>query len=378
MRIAEKFDSWVQTGPFNSLDLAIYRIVYSVSVLCLVPGIQWLDEYPDSMYAAPLGPFQLLTGFPELGTLTVLEIMRSFALVLLLLGIWTRWVSIVAAVLLLVTFGLSYTLGKIDHTQFLVIAPLLLGFANWGDRLSIDSLLKRNVSRPTPQWPLRFLALVIGLSFFEAAAVKFGTGWLELSSQAVRGHFLEDFVARAADTWLTAWAFRFNVAPVWELLDWMTVILEFSILLTVPWWRAFRVALACATFFHLGVLLVMNIPFAANLVAYGAFVSWGVLSTWCLALSPRPGDRRGADRSLNSRQVRALVAGLLLAGSVLALGAWLLLNRTTVLIAFAKDSIVLIGAAIGLIYLVQQVSAVAKLLRKTAEIQSADSMDAQS
>lgn len=377
MRLVNRFDRWVQSGPFTSLDLAIYRIIYSLSVLCLVPGIQWLNEYPDSMYAAPMGPFQLLTGFPEPGILVALEIIRSFALVFLLLGICTRWTSVIVAIILLVTFGLSYTLGKIDHTQFLVVAPLFLGFANWGDRLSVDSLLKGRIDRPAPQWPLRFLALVIGLSFFEAAAVKFGTGWLELSSQAVRGHFLEDFVARSADTWLTTWAFHFNVAPVWELLDWMTVILEFGILLTVPWWRAFRVALACATFFHLGVLLVMNIPFAANLVAYGAFVSWSVLSTWYFALSARSGDRSETHHGLSARQVRASVAGLLLGGCVLALGAWWLLNRTTALTAFTKDSIVLIGAVIGLIYLIQQVYAGARLLLKTAEVQPSDDMDAQ-
>lgn len=62
---------------------------------------------------------------------------------------------------------------------------------------------------------------------------------------------------------------------MWEIVDWLTVAVEFAVLVAVPWWRAFRTALAFATLFHLGVLLVMNIVFVANIVAYGAFVSWG-------------------------------------------------------------------------------------------------------
>jgi hypothetical protein len=359
MRIFSAFDNWVQRGPFSQVDLALYRIIYSASVLCLVPGIQWLDEYPDSMYLAPPGPFQLLSAFPPHSVLVVLEILRSIALVMLLLGVWTKWTSIAVSVLLFLSFGITYTLGKIDHTIFVVAAPLVLAFTNWGDRFSIDSLLgARPVSRPTPQWPMRFFALLIGLSFFEAAAVKAATGWLELSSQAVRGHFLEDFVARPHDTFLTAWAFTYDVAPVWEMLDWVTVVLEFAILLTVPWWRAFRIALACATFFHLGVLLTMNIPFAANLVAYGAFVSWGLLTVWLGRWLPS-----GAKvRSVSAR--RAMAAGLLVSGACLALGAWFLMTRSSVVIALAKDLIVFIGALVGLMYLCLQVVELARHLAK--------------
>src|SRR4051812_13765812 len=113
MNVVQRFDSWVEKGPLTPLDLGIYRVAYSVIALCVVPSIHWLADYPTPLYRPPRGPFQLLGGSPPLAVLVALELLRSLALLLLALGIWTRVVSIVVGALLLVTYGLTYTLGKI-------------------------------------------------------------------------------------------------------------------------------------------------------------------------------------------------------------------------------------------------------------------------
>lgn len=350
MKISKKFDSWVAAGPFTPLDLGVYRIVYATATLCVVPGLRWLAEYPDSMYSAPFGPFQLLSGIPDFSFLIVLELLRTLALVLLALGAFTKWSGLAAGVLLLLTYGLSYTLGKIDHTILLVITPLILSFAHWGDRLSVDAVVCGRNPRATPQWPLRYLALAIGLSFFVAAAMKLGTGWLDPSSQAVRGYAVQYFLSQGRSAWFAGWASGFNVRSVWEVLDWFTVVFEFALLAAVPWWRAFRVTLAFAALFHLGVFLIMNITFTHNLIPYGAFISWGALAA---ALRAQNGSLRMGSIVTRSHAALTFVSVAVAVG--LTAVFWLVSTNTVVLAEAVNLLMLFGGGAIAVWYLIKQV-----------------------
>lgn len=345
MRVFEKFDRWVQEGPFTPVDLGLYRIIYAVATMLTVPDIEWLSAYPDSIIDAPPGPFQLVSGFPSPAVLVVLEVLRTLALVLLAFGIWTRWVSVAVAALLLVTYGLAYSAGKIDHTILVVLTPLILSFAHWGRRVSVDALLRRRAPEHQHQWPLRFLALVVGLSFFAAAWVKLTTGWLSTSTQAALGHSLVRFYSYDTASWSVQWVAGIShLRFAWELVDWLTVAMEFAIIVALPWWRAFRIALAAAVLFHLGVYLAMDIDFSFNVVVYGAFVSWA-------ALLHR--------ERLSDRAVAAIRPGVavLVAFSVLALSgaAWFVTSTMPGVGAIAGVVIVLTGAAIGVGYLLRQV-----------------------
>jgi hypothetical protein len=350
--VFEKFDRWVADGPFTTADLGLYRIIYAVATLLIVPDIQWLSAYPDSIMDAPPGPFQLMSGFPSPSALVVLEVLRTLALVLLAFGIWTRWVSIAVAVLLLITYGMTYSLGKIDHTILVVLAPLILSFANWGRRFSIDALLSRHAPQRQRQWPLRFLALVVALSFFAAALVKLTTGWLSPSTQAALGHSLVRYYSYDTASWSTQLAaatshFRF----AWELVDWLTVALEFAIIVAMPWWRAFRCVLAGLAVFHLGVLLVMDIDFSFNVVVYGAFVSWAGLLRPVLS---------GAivKRMVARLEAVAVGPGVAALFAVIALAlsgaAWFVTSSTPAVGAVSAVAIMLIGAAMGIGYLLRQ------------------------
>jgi hypothetical protein len=353
VRVFDKFDQWVQEGPFTPMDLGLYRIIYAVATLLTVPDIQWVGDYPNAVIDAPPGPFQLVSAFPSPTVLVALEVLRSFALVMLAFGICTRWVSIAVAVLLLITYGLTYTLGKIDHTILLVLAPLILSFAQWGRCVSIDALLKKRAPAPQLQWPLRFLALVVGLSFFAAAFLKLATGWLSPSTQAALGHLLARYYSNASMPWSVQWVVTTNhLRLAWEAIDWLTVAMEFAILLAMPWWRAFRIALAVAVLFHLGVLVAMDIDFSFNVVVYGAFVSWAALSR---PIRSAPMAKRTVARLTTMSFGPG--SAVLLAVFVLALSgsAWFLTSSTPVMGAASGVLIVLTGAAIGIGYLVRQV-----------------------
>lgn len=353
MKAWVKFDAWVNRGPFNGRDLGIYRIVYAVGTLCVVPDIQWLSQYPDSLYAAPAGPFALFAGYPPNSVLGALELLRTGALVLLGLGLWTRLSSILTAIMLVITFGLTYTLGKIDHTILLVITPLILAFANWGDRVSLDSLRRSDRPTSTPQWPMRYLALAIGLAFFVAAAMKLGTGWLSPSSQAARGYFFEYYLRHDRTSWMAEWAAVMQNRPLWEFLDWSTVLLEFAVLAAVPWWRAFRLSLALITFFHLSVFVLMNIPFSQNLIPYAAFISWSVVCRFRQSVHWKSASighliGRAEGKSKLTSAASMAVAVLLTALAWLVVGG----SHASQIAYGANTFTVFAGACIGLFYIV--------------------------
>lgn len=357
MKMTGKFDHWVERGSFTSADLGIYRIIYAVAALFTVPDISWVSQYPDFMFQAPPGPLWMLSGFPSPTVLIALEVLRSLTLVMLALGIWTRYVSIAAWAMLSLTYGLTFTLGKIDHTILLVVVPLVLAFANWGDRFSIDALRQKREPLPQRQWPLRLLALLIAWAFFAAALTKLLTGWLSPDSQAARGYFVLGFLTENRTYLLAEWVAAHDVTVAWELVDWMTVVFEFSMLLALPWWRAFRITLAVATTFHLGVLLSMNIDFSNAVVAYGAFVSWGAAARWL------GGSRIGRPTTQFVRARRNVFTGpgiivvLWVATAVVGGAAWFLMVNPVGRIdtgLIAGNAIIVIGAVIGVSYLASQ------------------------
>lgn len=354
MRIAEKFDRWVEAGPFTAEDLGIYRIIYALSVLLVAPDITWIDHYPNFMFHAPPGPLQLLSGFPSLEVLIGLEVLRTVILIMLGLGIWTKYVSIATWLILSATYGVTFCLGKVDHTILLTLPPLVLAFGDWGKRYSVDARRRSDEPSGQVQWPLRLLALLIGWGFFAAALTKALTGWLSFSSQASRGYFVLGFVTQERTHWLARWIAEHDVLVAWEVVDWLTVVFELAILIALPWWRAFRITLAVAAAFHLVVLLIMNIDFSNAVVAYGAFVSWG-------AISGRIGSSRVGRTALEALKARrALLEGagvtVLLVVIALAVGAvtWFLMVSPAGRVSTGQIGghlIILVGAVIGLMYL---------------------------
>jgi len=358
MKITNKFDNWVARGPFTPTDLGIYRIIYALCALFTAPDITYLVQYPQFMFHAPPGPLQLLTGFPPYPVLIALELLRSASLILLGLGLWTRYTSIASALMLYITYGLTYCFGRIDHTILIVLAPLVLAFANWGDRISLDSY-RRTFPFPShqEQWPLRLFAILIGWGFFVAAFVKVGTDWLSPSSQAARGYFILSYTTQARTSWPASWIAIHDPRVMWELLDWFTVIFEGTIIVALIWWRVFRIILAIATIFHLSVLLIMGIDFSHAVVAYGAFVSWGTIASHLTHMRlhkpiTSAWQRYCSDSARIPRQLIPLILGI-----AIGTGAWFLMTSpigkmSTGLIC--SDLIIAVGAAIGLTYLYRE------------------------
>ena len=300
--MADRLDAWIHGGTLTRTSLARYRVLYAVVVLLLLPDFSWIAAFPDSMYNPPPGPMMLFSGFPSEAVLRALEAALAVCLVAILLGWHTRAASFLSVAVSMIGYGFTYCLGKIDHDILVVLVPAALALAGWGDRLSLDAVRRRSLGetdRPerAVQWPLRLWALMIGLAFFTAALPKIAGGWLNPLTHAVQGISIRQFYTHDRADLLADTFQGINNPVFWELMDIATILLEAGILLAVLSWGGTRVAFAIATLFHLGVWLMMNIPFWHNVVTYGFVVAWDrvpVPQGLRRSFSPAPGLVRAA------------------------------------------------------------------------------------
>ncbi len=277
--MADRLDTWIHGGTITRTSLARYRLIYGVIALLLLPDFSWIAAFPDSMYNPPPGPMILFSGFPPEAVLRALEAALAACLVALVIGWHTRTASYLAVGVSMVGYGFTYCLGKIDHDILLVLVPAAMAIAGWGDRLSLDSVRRRSrgeTERPerAEQWPLRLYALMIGLAFLTAALPKIAGGWLNPLTHAVRGVQIRQFYTHDRADLLADTFLGINNPVFWEVMDIATILLEAGIVVAVLSWGGTRVAFAIAALFHLGVWLMMNIPFWHNVVTYGFVVAW--------------------------------------------------------------------------------------------------------
>jgi hypothetical protein len=337
------FDRWVLRGPFTAEDVSIYRIVFAVAALLLLPNAQFLSAYPTSFFDPPPGPFQLLSELPPFPVLVALELALALALAFVVFGIHTRVASVAAGLLIVSVFGLTYSFGKIDHTIFLPLIALLVVWTGWGARHSVDALSSRVTDRPVAQWPLRLLAVLIGVGFATAAVPKFLGGWLRPGTQATEGHYWYELLIDERTVGFAP-LFGHITSPIfWEPLDWLTIALEGGLIIAAISWRSFRIMIAFAAVFHLGVLIMMNILFTTNVIAYAAFLPWGAVAAWLGARG-----LRGPGWSARFKRRAAWIAAPLL-----AVAAW----AASVLLPIEvedgiKFAIIIIGGIVGGAFLV--------------------------
>lgn len=337
--VLDRVGRWFERGDFAPRDVAIFRIVFAAIMLAAFPQFHWAAEYPQTFFRPPWGPFALLGGFPSLEVLSALEAILAMALVSLLIGFFTRTASIVVSVITIFGLGVTYSLGKVDATMYLMIAPLFLLFARWGDALSIDAVRRRRRSAATvastPQWPLRLYAIATASAMLTAALPKISNDWLSTGFSATYASLLGEYFGNARTAWLAGFFVRLDIPVFWEALDWLTVIAEAALIVLVFTWRSWRIGLAVICVFHIGVLLMLTIAFWQNVVAYSAFVLWSrvplpklrsVPRSWPIVVAP----------------VAVIVGGL---------GVWWAVTAFGPATAWLGPVIVLTGGAVGIGYL---------------------------
>ena len=277
-----RVDAWCRRGDFTIDDLAWFRVIYSAGLLLTIQPFGLLSNRPAERFDPPPGPLTLFESLPPHGVLEGLEILTAVLAALLLVGLHTRGVSILLALALMTGLGLTYSFGKIDHTIVLALVPLWMAFSDWGKSMSLDAAADRRGTERSDvaQWPLRFLAVSIALTFFTGGWYKLRSGWLDLDTHAVQGHFGRSYLKNGRTDWLAPEILDLRLGRLWEAADWFTVALELGLVVTVLSWQWFRVSIALAALFHVGVLLILNIVFSWNVLGYAAFVRWSTIVPW--------------------------------------------------------------------------------------------------
>ena len=245
-------------------DLARYRVIFGVFALLTMPTFTWIAGYPATLWNPPPGPMALLQGPPPHLLLVALELALAVAAAALLLGRCIVTASISFTVVSIAGFGYVFSIGGVDHSILLVITPLFLAAAGWGS------------PRSSP-WVMRLFAFTIGLAMSTAALAKlFSGGWTDPSTHATQ-RFMTTFVSAERTGPLGIWLLDITPGWAWETQDYLTLILEGGLVLTVFSMRLFRTWLAVLCVFHLAIALSLGILFALNVIAYAAFVPWGRL-----------------------------------------------------------------------------------------------------
>lgn len=301
---------WIAAYAIPAEAAALYRIAFVVLVVVFQgpPTYAWLGGMPDVFFRPP--PFSVATiagGWPAPWLLMVLTIFVAILYVAVLFGYRTRWSSLMLGAALLVGNSFTYTFGKINHDEtLLTLVPVVMAFSNWGDAYSLDARAGRR-SDGAPGWPIAMLALLLGFAMFTAAVPKVWGGWLDPSSQAVRGHLLQRFHAVGIDDYLAPVLVSASL-PVWmwELFDYAAVLFEATFFAAVFRPRVLRWYVSCAIAFHLINLLMLNISFTSNLFLYLLFMDWRVATEW----SRRPSVQRALSAMMRPQALWLTMLGL--------------------------------------------------------------------
>ncbi len=261
-----------------------------------------MSGLPADFFHPPPGPMIFFDGFPPEYLLHAFHYTLVVALIFLCLGFFTKAASIGTGILLLVLQGFIFSLGKINHDLMLVAVPLVMAFSGWGAAYSVDAQRKdkSTVTATGSGWTLTLMALITGFMFFTAGFPKILGGWLDWMTQAAEGHYFKQFFVRGRQDLLASYGQHIG-SFWWELFDYGTVLFEVGFLAAIFNPRSTRIFMGLAVLFHSGTMLLLNISFVPNFLAYAAFLNW----TW---IDAKATNQSTFSSGLNRRRPPVLVA----------------------------------------------------------------------
>lgn len=280
MRIVASFDSWLERAyaiPASSLGL--YRIAYTLVILAkALPQGLWIADFPSSFFDPPPGPtFFFFSGFPPAIFFRGLNALLVLCAVLMLFGCWTKTVSVLFAAGFTFLQAWEYSLGKINHEFIAILIPVLFAWAGWGNAWSVDASTRREQRGATQASPIALYAFIVSVMMISAGIPKITSGWLNIRTHAVLGWVINSHFTSGTTSWLSGPVLHVRSGAFWEPFDWMSCLLEVAFVCVFFRRGLLLVLCALATFFHLGILLLMPIYSWGNVLSYGAFCDWDAM-----------------------------------------------------------------------------------------------------
>ncbi len=227
--------------------LLLSRCFYLGLIVLLFP---LKSAYPIADLSAdhfhpPLGPFTLLETFPDPWVIIVIESVTYALLALWVAGVGRWRVGALLSCFLMVTSGLTYSTGKIDHDLVILLCPLLLTLGG--------------------KWPEKSLTFCLAVYFASSGFAKIS--WLSFDSQASLSWALTYFYGYGKSAPLLAWSLSNFPGWIWEVFDQLTVWFELCVPLVIL--RPFRRYIFLSIpLFHLTTILLLGIDFSRLLLIY--------------------------------------------------------------------------------------------------------------
>jgi hypothetical protein len=259
----------------DARSLGLFRIFWGMYILLFfTPYSAFVGQVPQAFYNPPvLSLAFLFAGFPPYWLMLAGDLVRIWLVVLITIGIKTRFCTIVLCLLTFISNNFVYSFGKIDHDTLVWAVALCLAFTDWGVPYAL--VPDRRVSPKAATRALATAGVLIAFGFFTAGFEK-ALHWINFDLST--GGFLSWFYGGyyTFDRKLLLAPLVFRVPPqLFKILDYAAVAFELSpffFLLAGP--AAWRAWLLVATCFHLANALLLNIPFWDHVLVYLPFVAF--------------------------------------------------------------------------------------------------------
>lgn len=353
-------NGWIfETFPASEKGLSAFRIFAAGYILLfLVPDTsiyRIMPEYPAVLYNPPPGIMQLFSSFPPEWFFWSVHLILVTSLLLLLIGYKTRLNAILAGICFIILKGFIYSLGKINHDFLLIVVLFTFAFSKWGSVYVVGSVNDQKDNN-TPGWPITLIALFLGFMMLTAGIPKILGGWLDPDTHAVYSRFIDQYIIKERQDLLAGFALKIHSGLFWETLDYLTILFEVGFIFAIRRKISTRLFTAFAVLFHFSTMLLINITFIHNFVAYAVFLDW----VWV---------RERLDRfSKGKLSVPVLIIGILAGIKILGLSlSTYLSSYMTSDLLIEEILIVSFGSVIAASFLVQRLGKVTeemKLLRQ--------------
>ncbi len=279
----------------SARELGIHRVLFFAAVLAYsftmdppawasVSSAFWFPTFFFSFFASPVASAATLA--------SMIWIWRA-ALLMSMLGLFTRFGSVLAFVLGAYLIGLPHNFGKVNHNDaILVVGMAIFAFSRGGDGWSLDSLRGAASRDRAPaadelecsgeySWPLRLCRLMVTFVVFAAGVAKLrhaGLAWIFsdniyytiLQHHYMREPYMDIGLLFTSYPWMCKAIAAFTV--VVELSAPLLVVLQGN-------WRLIHLALVVGMMLGFGLTLgVLFEHYIAMLLIF--FLPWPALGAW--------------------------------------------------------------------------------------------------
>lgn len=277
------------TATTSPINLAIFRIVlFAVLIRTVnIPRMVWLSQLPSDLRFAPSGLKPVLPYVPI--TPTTVTVAGAFFYVvcfMALLGLFTRFSTVMALVLGLYVLGVPQFFGKVNHYQHLIWFTALLAVSRCGDALSLDAIFAawRRADRgiTTPPAPARVYALPIRFAWLLFGVLYFFPGFWKFWSGGFDWAFSDNLKFRMYEKWMSldGWQpfFAIDQYPLlYRGAALGTMLFELSFIAIIFFPHVRQLLAIGGILFHSMIYMFMNISFFTLVAMYVVFFDWAAL-----------------------------------------------------------------------------------------------------